>query len=84
MIAEANLMPGYLPRLQFNEDSVRGRFYFNLTKDSNYIRKYLHKNYSAPAPKRDSSAPKTKVVYRKPELAEPEKNSLFKRKNPIT
>lgn len=33
-IANANLMPGYLPRMQYKEDSVRARFYFNLTKDS--------------------------------------------------
>ena len=79
-IAAANLMPGYLPRLQFKEDSVRAYFYFNLTKDSSYIKKFLRKGHSQPA-KKDSSAPQTKIVYRKPDLFEPEKNSLFKKKN---
>ena len=40
-ISNAHLMPSYLPRLQFKEDSVRARFYFKLTKDSSYIKKYL-------------------------------------------
>jgi penicillin-binding protein 2 len=44
-IAAANLMPSYLPRLQYKEDSVRAYYWFNLTKDSNYIRKYAYYNY---------------------------------------
>jgi len=80
-IAAANLMPGYLPRLQYKEDSVRAYFYFNLTQDSNYIKKYLHKGYT-PAPiKKEQDTPKTKIVYRKPELFEPEKGFIIKKKN---
>ena len=80
-IAAANLMPGYLPRLQYKEDSVRAYFYFNLTQDSNYIKKYLRKGYT-PAPiKKDQDTPKTKIVYRKPELFEPEKGFIIKKKN---
>jgi penicillin-binding protein 2 len=44
-IAAANLMPSYLPRLQFIADSSRGAFWLNKTGDSNYIRKYLHRQY---------------------------------------
>jgi len=44
-IAAANLMPSYLPRLQYKEDSVRAYYWFKLTKDSNYIRKYAYYNY---------------------------------------
>ena len=40
-IAAANLMPAYLPRLQYKEDSIRAFYWFNLTKDSVYIRNYL-------------------------------------------
>lgn len=40
-IAAANLMPSYLDRLQFIEDSVRAFQWFEMTKDSNYIKKYL-------------------------------------------
>lgn len=41
-IAGSNLMPGYLDRLQFIEDSTRAYFWFKRTNDSNYIKKYLH------------------------------------------
>ncbi|MGN6164087.1 MAG: hypothetical protein ACTHOF_06040, partial [Flavisolibacter sp.] len=58
----------------------RAYFYFNLTKDSGYIKKFLRKGHTLPV-KKDSSAPQTKIVYRKPDLFEPEKNSLFKKKN---
>lgn len=40
-IANTNLMPSYLKRKQFIADSTRAYFYFNLRKDSSYIRKYL-------------------------------------------
>ncbi len=40
-IAEANILPEYLPRLQFKTDSVRAYKWFELTNDSNYIKKYL-------------------------------------------
>ncbi len=40
-IYNTNLMPGYLPRLQYKTDSARARQWFELTRDSSYIRKYL-------------------------------------------
>lgn len=40
-ISSANLMPSYLKRKQFVADSTRAYYYFNLRKDSSYIRKYL-------------------------------------------
>lgn len=40
-IAGTNLMPAYLKRRQFIADSTRAYYYFNLRKDSSYIRKYL-------------------------------------------
>ncbi|MBN8857412.1 MAG: penicillin-binding protein 2 [Sphingobacteriales bacterium] len=40
-IASTNLMPAYLKRRQFIADSTRAYYYFNLRKDSSYIRKYL-------------------------------------------
>jgi penicillin-binding protein 2 len=40
-IAGSNIMPDYFERLQFKTDSIRAYKWFNLTKDSNYIRKYL-------------------------------------------
>jgi penicillin-binding protein 2 len=51
-IAGSNIMPEYLPRLQFKTDSIRAQKWFKLTNDSNYIRKYLprHRKQSEPAP----------------------------------
>lgn len=40
-ISNTNLMPSYLKRKQFIADSTRAYFYFNLRKDSSYIKKYL-------------------------------------------
>ena len=40
-IASSNIIPDYFERLQFKTDSVRAYKWFNLTSDSNYIRKYL-------------------------------------------
>ena len=47
-IAAANLIPGYFARLQYIEDSTRAYRWFDMTKDSNYIRKFLNKTYYVP------------------------------------
>jgi penicillin-binding protein 2 len=47
-ISAANLMPGYLGRLQYIEDSTRAYKWFDMTKDSNYIRKFLNRSYYVP------------------------------------
>jgi penicillin-binding protein 2 len=60
-IAGSNLMPPYLARLQYIEDSTRARAYFNITKDSNYLKKYIHRGSSSTPVKKDSSAPKPKT-----------------------
>lgn len=51
-IAAANLMPSYLERLQYIEDSTRAFRWFQMTKDSAYIKKYLKggKTSQQPAP----------------------------------
>jgi penicillin-binding protein 2 len=83
-IAATNLMPGYLPRLQYKEDSIRAFKWFKITSDSNYIKKYLRKGHAPQPAKKDSTAPKTKIVFRKPDLFEPEKTILLKKKNATT
>jgi penicillin-binding protein 2 len=40
-IANTNLMPEYLKRLQYYTDSTRAQDWFKKTKDSAYIRKYI-------------------------------------------
>ncbi|HEY1113725.1 MAG TPA: penicillin-binding transpeptidase domain-containing protein, partial [Chitinophagaceae bacterium] len=63
-IAAANLMPGWLPREQYKADSTRARYWFGLTKDSSYIRKYLRRGGgSAPAPApAKKEAPRTRIA----------------------
>lgn len=80
-ISNQNLMPSYLPRLQYKEDSVRARFYFNLTKDSSYIKKYLHKGNSLPV---DSLPSKQKIVVNKIDVTEPKKEIAFNKKNTVS
>lgn len=81
-IASANLMPSYLPRLQYIEDSARAQYYFKLTKDSSYIRKFLKRGSSPrPQPARDSTAPRQRIAYLRPELLEPAKPISLKKKN---
>lgn len=80
-IENANLMPAYLPRLQYKEDSVRARFYFDLTKDSSYIKKYLHKPNTLPVEK-DSLPSEQKVAMKKMDMMDPRKQIVsFKKKN---
>jgi penicillin-binding protein 2 len=82
-IASANLMPGYLPRLQYKEDSTRAYYYYNLTQDSNYIRKYMHHSSPAMRIKKDSTAPKPqRIVYaRRMDMIDPKERITLKKKN---
>ena len=84
-ISAANLMPDYLPRLQYIEDSARARFYFKLTKDSSYIRKYLKKQSSSvpAAPKKDTQPQQRVTFLKKEEMIEPEILLTVKRKRGV-
>lgn len=84
-IAETNLMPDYLPQLQYEADSARAYFYFNLTKDSSYIKKYLKKGYIKIPEKKDTVPPAQKIVHlHKPDLIEPERRLFIKKKTGTT
>jgi len=79
-IAAANLMPGWLAREQYVYDSTRAREWFKITKDSSYIRKYLHRA-APPQPKKDSSNKVPgKIVYKPFDMMLPEKNYLLIKK----
>ena len=78
-IAAADLMPGWLPRVQFVEDSLRARYWFDLTKDSNYLRKYLRRGMISKPVKKDS-LPEKKIVLHKTELLMPDNKYLVKKK----
>jgi penicillin-binding protein 2 len=68
-IAGANLMPSYLHRLQYIEDSTRAHRWFELTKDSSYIKKYIFERYREPKPAEERRT----VTTRKPEALKPER-----------
>ncbi len=80
-IAGSNLMPGWLTREQYKADSVRARYYFGLTKDSTYIKKYLRRSGSQPIKKDStSSQPKPGIALQKFDAIGPEKQYSFKKK----
>jgi penicillin-binding protein 2 len=84
-IAATNLMPGWLTREQYKADSTRAQFYFKLTKDSSYLKKFFKK--SIPQEKKDTTPPVPKpkplVVY-KPgvEATEPKNSITLKKRTP--
>ena len=79
-IAAANLMPPWLAYEQFREDSIRAFKWYEITKDSSYIKKYLHKAVP-PRVKKDSTVPVQRVVLSpKVEALKPEKALLYQKK----
>ncbi|MFL5740584.1 MAG: penicillin-binding protein 2 [Flavisolibacter sp.] len=82
-IAAANLLPAWLPYDQYSEDSARAFQWFKITKDSNYIKKYLRKSavQKPVVSRQDKPAPVQRVTYlHRQEMIEPEK-LLAKKKN---
>ncbi len=69
-ISSANLMPGYLNRLQYIEDSTRAFKWFEMTKDSSYIRKFLNKSFRV-EPYHENDVKKSAKVITTGEQAEP-------------
>jgi penicillin-binding protein 2 len=66
-ISGSNLMPPYLKRLQFIEDSTRARRWFESTNDSAYLKKYvkyitIEKKISHGSPLREKKEPVRKPV----------------------
>lgn len=56
-IASANLIPTFYNELQRIEDSTRARKWFEMTKDSAYIRKYVGYAKLVPAPAKKNNLP---------------------------
>ncbi|RYZ87736.1 MAG: hypothetical protein EOP04_11020 [Proteobacteria bacterium] len=65
----------YFSRLQFIEDSTRAYRWFDMTKDSTYIRKYLNRDYYVP-PVRDEPEKRRSAMNTKPTLIDDRKNML--------
>ncbi|WP_121352702.1 penicillin-binding protein 2 [Flavisolibacter nicotianae] len=67
-IGSASLMPSWLAREQYKADSSRAYYYFHLTKDSTYIKKFFRR---AAATKKDT-VKTTRPVTPKPVTPKPE------------
>ena len=76
-IANSNLMPDWLPREQYKQDSIRAQYWFNITKDSNYIKKYIKKSASS-VPKQQN--PQTKIASNRAAILNDSKLYAVKRK----
>ena len=76
-IASANLMPDWLPREQYKQDSIRAYQWFKLTKDSSYINKYLFHSSSS---HRDNRIPENKNANVKESMLLHEKKDTSKKK----
>ena len=61
-IANANLLPEYLPRDQYKEDSIRAFRWFSITNDSSYIEKYLKVKPTHKQVKKVAQKPEQNVV----------------------
>ncbi|MBD0332434.1 MAG: penicillin-binding protein 2, partial [Chitinophagaceae bacterium] len=85
-IANTNLMPTWINREQFQQDSIRAYYWFKMTKDSNYIKRYWYKPPSMPV-KKDSSQKKSKqpiaLLFRYDAL-QPDDRIIFKNKTSTT
>ena len=81
-IAAANLLPAWLPKDQYSEDSSRAFQWFKITNDSSYIKKYLRKGTVAKPPvKRDSIPPVQRITWlHKDDLIDPKKTFSMKKK----
>jgi penicillin-binding protein 2 len=82
-IAAANLMPGFLPRLQTIADSTRAEDWLNITGDSTRLRKFLNKQYHpyiAPPTHKKKSEPQTKAEMPLGAIL-PDRKNLVKRIN---
>ncbi|MDP4264459.1 MAG: penicillin-binding protein 2 [Bacteroidota bacterium] len=64
-ISTTNLMPSYLKRLQYIDDSIRAYKWFEMTKDSTYIKKYTGinkgRNEKKPGERKDIPVNKQKT-----------------------
>jgi penicillin-binding protein 2 len=82
-ISSTNLMPSWLVREQYREDSIRAQYWFKLTKDSNYIKKFIRRPSAAPTKKDSSSSkPPTRIAFLNIiEATEPKQEITIKKKS---
>lgn len=78
-ISNANLLPGWLIREQFKQDSIRAYNWYKMTKDSSAIKRFLHRkaerpDTSRPAPARE---PVGRITWLDREALLPERLKFF-------
>ena len=78
-ISKTNLMPAYFKRVQFKEDSIRAFKWYQTTKDSSYIKRYVKTAVKKPVYPADKKQP----VQASDELMAilPDRNPFFKTVN---
>lgn len=71
--AAKDLMPSILKVKQYIADSTRARYYFDLTKDSAYIQKFIRRNQDekADSTKAKKDSVKTRIAAAKPAAQKP-------------
>ena len=79
-IGAADLMPSWLPQAQYKADSTRAQFYFKLTKDSGYLKKFFKKTIPPSVKDTVPAKPKPLVVYKQTIEAIETKDSLTPKK----
>ena len=83
-IASANLMPAYLKRKQYVEDSTRAYYYFNITKDTTYLRKFLNSSkQKSDSTRKSNQRTKPLAWENSPALLEKKKYEIAKTQNPV-
>lgn len=75
-----NKMPKHLARLQYKEDSIRARKWFQMTKDSNYIRKYISSVLPVKPPVKQKESPEELPARPDPVAMLPQEKQLFKQR----
>jgi penicillin-binding protein 2 len=82
-ISGTNLMPAWLAREQYKADSARARQWFEWTKDSSYIKKYIRKGQPATkdsSNKKDSTGGGRRVAAARFDWIAPDRQAFLSKK----
>ncbi|ULQ52488.1 penicillin-binding protein 2 [Flavihumibacter fluvii] len=60
-ISQADLLPGYLVREQYKQDSIRAYNWFKMTKDTSVIKRFLQRSIPKPEPAKPAGAAPVKA-----------------------
>jgi penicillin-binding protein 2 len=83
-IAGANLMPSYLVRQQYKEDSIRAYKMYELTKDPAYIKRFTNQPPAPDSPTAPANRDGQLPVIKNDPLQKPKNNLKIQKPGPIT